>query len=262
MAVSTIRFEVAGICLFLFSLLRRQPLPNWPQVRSAIIIGILLSGFATTFVGYAIKFMPTGLVALLVGMLPIWVVLIDYLFFSKQKPGGYTLVGLGIGLLGMLVLINPFSVGNTTELVFWPTFLVVFAGISWAYGSLLSVKLPMPRQLQSSAIQLMAGGVIAGIFSFIAEPEAIAQLPKMTHETYLALAYLIVVGSFIGYSAFTWLTANAAPELIATYAYVNPVVAMLLGWIFIGEKLTLRTLIASSIVLMGVVLITIGRRKK
>ena len=97
--------------------------------------------------------------------------------------------------------------------------------------------------------------------SFIFEPNAVDQIPKMTTQTYMALGYLIFIGSLIGYSSYTWLVKNAPPSLVATYAYVNPVVAMILGWLFVGEKLSTKTIIASFIVLFGVILITFGRRK-
>ena len=259
---SAIRFLSAGTILFFFSLLKGQLAPKWSQIRAAATIGFFLTGIGTTVVAYAIKYMPTGLVAMLVATLPVWMILMDYWFFAKSKPNWLTFVGLTVGLIGLIVLINPFGKLNSNEIVIWPTILVLIGSLSWAYGSLLSPYLPLPPQLQSTAIQMITGGILAGIASFIFEPNALRQIPKMTTQTYMALGYLIFIGSLIGYSSYTWLVKNAPPSLLATYAYVNPVVAMILGWLFVGEKLSLKTIIASFIVLFGVILITFGRRKK
>jgi drug/metabolite transporter (DMT)-like permease len=108
---------------------------------------------------------------------------------------------------------------------------------------------------------MLTGGVFSAIMSFLLEPNALAKIPNMTTNSILALTYLIFIGSFIGYSAYTWLVNNAPPSLVSTYAYVNPVVAIFLGWLLINEKLSSQSLIASAVILGGVVLITLGRRK-
>ena len=259
---SSLRFLIGGAILFSFSLLKGQSIPKRPQIRAAATIGFFLTGVGTTVVAYAIKYMPTGLVAMLVATLPVWMILMDYWFFAKIKPNWLTFVGLTVGLIGLIVLINPFGNLNSNEIVIWPTILVLIGSVSWAYGSLLSPYLSLPNQLQSTAIQMITGGILATIASFIFEPNALSQIPKMTTQTYMSLGYLIFIGSLIGYSSYTWLVKNAPPSLLATYAYVNPVVAMILGWLFIGEKLSSKTIIASFIVLFGVILITFGRRKK
>lgn len=261
MLTSCLRFLVGGVLLLSFSILKGQKLPKWPQVKSAIIVGILLTGIGTTLVAYAIKYMPSGLVALLVATLPVWIAIMDFLFFTKIKPDWLITLGLFVGLLGLLILFNPFGNLKSTEIVLWPTILVLIGSISWGYGSLLSPYLSMPPQMQSTSIQMITGGIVAAIGSFIFEPNSFSKIHLMTHETYLALGYLIFIGSFVGFSSYTWLVSNAPPALVSTYAYVNPVIAMLLGWVFVGEKLSLKTVLASAVVLFGVILITLGRRK-
>jgi len=201
------------------------------------------------------------LVALMVATLPGWMVGLDYYFFGKQKPSWITVIGLAVGLVGMYILLNPFENIAQREIPIWVAFSIVIGSIAWAWGSLQSPYLEMPSQNQTTAIQMLGGGVFSLIVSFFVEPNAIDTLPLMTTKTYLSLAYLIVVGSFVGYSAYVWLLHNAPPSLTATYAYVNPVVAIILGWIFIDEKLSSRSIVASAVVLLGVILITAGRRQ-
>ncbi|MCS7019298.1 MAG: EamA family transporter [Cytophagales bacterium] len=263
---SSLRFLVGGSILFFvamaWQILKKQPpiLPTFQQTWGAVQVGILLVGMGNTALSYAIKFMPTGLVALLVATLPVWTVVLDFLLFSKLRPHRLTVAGLGLSMIGMGVLLNPFSGINRTDLVWFPAILVLVGAISWAYGSLRAPHLQMPPPLQSTAIQMLAGGTFALIISAFTEIEAWQSVENMTLTTYLAMGYLIFIGSFLGYSSYNWLMHHAPPALVATYAYVNPVVAIFLGWLFLNESLSKRALIASAIILTGVMLITLGKR--
>jgi drug/metabolite transporter (DMT)-like permease len=260
---STLRFLVGGIILLIFNAFQNNPKPTAQQWRSALWVGVLLSGIGNCVVAYALGFMPTGFVALLTAMLPAWIVGLDYFFFSKQKPSNLTILGLITGLVGMVVLINPFQSLDTQTLSLWPSLLVLAGGFAWAWGSLQTAYLSMPPTItQTMAIQMLGGGIFALIASLCLEPNAIDAVLQMSAKTYWALAYLIFIGSFLGYSAYIWLLQNAPPSLTATYAYVNPVVAIVLGWWFLGETLSSQSIIASVIILIGVMLITIGRKVK
>lgn len=257
---NTIRFLLGGVIFFLFTLIRGYGIPPLKQWLSAAWVGVLLSGIGNCVVAYAIGYMPSGLVALLVATLPGWMVGLDYYFFAKQKPSWLTLVGLALGLVGMYILLNPFGNINNREIPLFPAFLVFIGSITWAWGSLQSPYLDMPPRMQTTAIQMIAGGLFSLIMSLLLEPHGVASLSKIDNKTLAALAYLIFMGSFVGYSAYVWLLHHAPPTLTATYAYVNPVVAVILGWIFVNEKLSSRSLLASLVVLIGVVLITLGRK--
>lgn len=263
---SSLRFLVGGVILLLIAVLwrlakgMRPVLPNGRQTLGAVQVGVMLVGVGNTALSYAIKFMPTGIVALLVATLPIWTVVLDFLLFSKLRPHKLTVTGLLLGIFGMAVLLNPFSGLNTSDLVWFPAVLVLIGSVSWAYGSLRAPHLTMPPPLQSTAIQMLAGGIFALIISTFTEPDAWEAISRMNLRTYLAMGYLIFIGSFLGYSSYNWLMRNASPALVSTYAYVNPVVAIILGWLFLNESLSGRTLTASAIILTGVVLITLGRR--
>jgi len=263
MMVSCLRFLTGGVLLFLFTLWKGYGIPPMAQVRGAVLVGIMLSGIGNVTVAYALRFMPSGLVALLVATLPAWMIMLDFWFFSKTKPTLIGLIGLVVGLFGMVYLLdftNPAHTDNR-EVAIFPTLLVFAGSVAWAYGSLKSPYLPLPKPIQSTAIQMIAGGCFSLIMSLFFEKNHLQAFQSMTQETYMALLYLIIVGSYIGYSAYLWLINNAPPQVTATYAYINPVVAFFLGWIFKGEVLTPRSLVASAIVLIGVVLMTIGRRR-
>jgi drug/metabolite transporter (DMT)-like permease len=260
---SAIRFLIGGTLLLGFTFVRGHGLPTAKQWRSALWVGLLLSGIGNCVVSYAIGQVPTGLVALQVATLPGWVVGLDYVFFAKKRPSILTVIGLLVGLVGMYVLLDPFGGSSAMREIPLDVAALVFVGtIAWAWGSLQAPYLEMPANVfQTTAVQMLGGGLFAIVASLIFESQATASFVRMTPQTYAAIAYLILMGSFVGYSAYVWLIQHAPPTLTATYAYVNPVVAIFLGWLLINEKLSQRALVASAIVLVGVVLITWGRKR-
>jgi drug/metabolite transporter (DMT)-like permease len=259
--ISCIRFLVGGFVLLTFLLLKHKKLPTKKQIINASFIGILLSGIGNCSVAYAISQMPSGLVALMVATLPAWMIVLDILFFNGKKTSTLANIGLVLGLAGMAYLLNPFTKADIREIALLPSLFILVGSITWAYGSIKSPHLDLPSPLYSTAIQMLAGGVFGGIMSFLVEKNQLQAIQNMTHQTYLAMIYLIFIGSFVGYTAYVWLVNNAPTQLTATYAYVNPVVAIFLGWIFLSEKLTSRSLTASVIILIGVILMTLGRKK-
>lgn len=260
--ISCTRFLLGGSLLFLFTLLRGQGLPTLQQARNAAFIGVLLSGVGNCAVAYALLLMPSGLVALLVATLPAWMILLDFLFFSNEKPSFIGTIGLVLGLVGMAVLLNPTQQIGQREVALFPAFIVFLGSIAWAFGSLKSPYLVLPKSLQSTAIQMVVGGCFSLTMSIIFEKDQIHSLLNMSNSTFWAMVYLILIGSYVGYTAYVWLINNAPPQLTATYAYVNPVVAIFLGWIFINERLTSRSMLASAIILAGVAMMTLGRKRK
>lgn len=261
MLVSCTRFLIGGSLLFAFTLLRGQGMPTLQETRNAAFIGVLLSGIGNCAVAYALMKMPSGLVALLVATLPAWMILLDFLFFSNEKPSIIGTIGLVLGLVGMAVLLNPSQQVGQQEVPVFPALIVFLGSIAWAFGSLKSPYLVLPNSLQSTAIQMVVGGCFSLTMSIIFEKNQLQAFQNMTTETYLAMIYLVFIGSYVGYTAYVWLINHAPPQLTATYAYVNPVVAIFLGRIFLDERLTSRSMLASSIILAGVAMMTLGRKR-
>lgn len=258
--LSSMRFLVAGSILLLVGALREKTWPERRQLMAACLIGVLLIGIGNTTVAVAVNYMPSGIVALMVAAMPAWIMGMDWAFFSKQRPSGMTLLGIIVGFAGLFLLFNPFVHHEERLFPLWPVIVIVAGNICWAVGTLLVQRLPMPAQITSTAIQMLAGGVFSLLISFVLEPGGIAKLPLMTAEAWQAYLYLVLIGSLVGYTSYSWLSKNAPPRLTATYAYINPIVALFLGWAIGNEAVTSMIGIAAAIVICGVVLMTLGRK--
>jgi drug/metabolite transporter (DMT)-like permease len=259
--LTSIRFFIGGFVLFLFTLLIGNKLPKKEEALGSAYLGIILTGIGTTTVAYAIQYIPSGLVALIVAMLPFWIFILDITFFTKSKPSLLSQIGLVLGMFGVVMLFNPFSELSEESIPLFPTIIISIGSISWAYGSIKGVSIPQPKGLQSTAIQMISGGFFAFLCSMLIEQNHLQAIQNIDFKTTVAILYLIILGSYIAYTAFIWLMNNAPPLLTSTYAYVNPVVAMFLGWIIADEKLNGTSIIAAAIILTGVVFMTLGRRK-
>jgi drug/metabolite transporter (DMT)-like permease len=258
--LSAMRFLVAGSLLLLIGYLREKSTPTRQQFLSACFVGIMLIGIGNTTVALAVHYMPSGLVALMVAAMPAWIMGMDWAFFSRQRPSTLTLVGIVIGFVGLFLLFNPFVHHEARTFPFWPVAILVAGNICWAAGTLFVQRLPMPTQITSTAIQMLAGGIFSLLISFIFEPGALTTLSAMTTEAWQAYLYLVLIGSLVGYTSYSWLSKNAPPGLTATYAYVNPIVALILGYFIGSEAITTMVGVAAAIVISGVVMMTLGRR--
>jgi drug/metabolite transporter (DMT)-like permease len=259
--LTSIRFLLGGILLFLFTLILNKKFPTLEEFKGSAFLGVILTGIGTTTVAYSLLYIPSGLVALIVAMLPFWIFILDMLFFSKSKPSLLSQIGLILGMLGVVILFNPFGEITENSIPLLPTIIISIGSISWAYGSIKGATIPQPKGIQSTAIQMMSGGLFALIFSIFLEDNQIQAINNIDQKTTLAVLYLIIFGSYLAYTAFVWLMNNAPPLMTSTYAYVNPVVAMFLGWIIADEVLSSTSILASVIILLGVVFMTLGRRK-
>jgi drug/metabolite transporter (DMT)-like permease len=258
--LSSMRFLLAGSLLLVIGSLREKTWPNRQQFLSACFVGVALIGIGNTTVALAVHHMPSGLVALMVAAMPAWIMGMDWAFFSKRRPSALTLLGIAIGFAGLFLLFNPFTHHEARTFPLWPVAVVVAGNICWAAGTLFVQRLPMPTQITSTAIQMLAGGVFSFLVSLIFEPGAINTLPGMTMEAWQAYIYLVLIGSLVGYTSYSWLSKNAPPGLTATYAYVNPIVALFLGWAIGNEAITGMVGLSAAIVISGVVMMTLGRK--
>ncbi len=202
---------------------------------------------------YAEQWVGSGLAALVLATTPLWTVLFAGIW--KQRPARNEWVGILFGLAG-IVLLNIEG-----DLRAYPAgaFLLVLAAASWSFGSVLSTRLSLPSGMMASAAQMFSGGLLVLITSFVSG-EQIA--PHPSARSMMAMAYLTIFGSLLGYTAYTYLLKNVRPALATSYAYVNPVLAVLLGVWLAGEKITVMTVAAMPIILAGVVLVIMGQKKQ
>ena len=256
MLLIAIRFAVGGFGLLVFTALKHTALPTKKQLYNACFIGILLSGFGNGSLAFAIQFIPSGVVALFASAIPIWMFIINYFWFEKKKASLSGIIGLILGFFGLVYLINPMA-SLRSNIAIFPILVVIFGSVSWAFASVKAKDLDLPTsKLQSAGIQMFAAGIVAILGSLLIEHGQFSALKNTTLDTFWAVSYMIILGSYVGYLSFMWLVSNAPLSLVSTYAYINPIVALILGSLFLGEQITTRTLIASAIILSGVMLIT------
>ncbi|GHB61128.1 EamA family transporter [Persicitalea jodogahamensis] len=255
------RLLTAGLILYPFARFTGHARPNKQEWLAAGLIGILLLSVANGGMTVAVHYIPTGVAALLAGMLPLFIVILNWLTFSKVRPTKLVMAGLAVGLVGIALLVKPGGFRTTTTESWVGIGLIMVCNLAWATGTLLSGRMKLPTQMVSIAVQMLVGGGLLLLVSLVVEPVTLTSIGQAPTKAIGALIYLIIFGSLIGFSSFSWLARNAPPQILSTYAYVNPVVAMLLGWAFAGEALTGQSLVSALIILAGVVLISFGKRR-
>lgn len=254
------RFVVAGTLLASFALLRGAARPTRAQWGTALLLGGLLFLGGNGAVVWAEQRIASGLAALLVAIEPLWVVLLQARS-GAGRPGGRAVAGVLLGIAGLVVLVGPWNLGAGERVDLTGSVVVVAGSLAWAIGSLAgrTAKLPEPPAM-AAATQMLAGGallLLAGLLS--GEPARIAW-SAVSLRSALALLYLALFGSIVAFTAYLWLLRHVSPAMASTYAFVNPVVAVVLGAWLGAEPLTPRLLLAGLLIVGAVVLITVGER--
>lgn len=260
--MASARFVVAGVLLMGWALLRGAGRPTLAQWRSTAVVGTLLLLGGNGGVVWAEQFVPSGLAALLVATVPLWMVLIDALAPGGKFPGLRVWIGIALGLVGVAILARPEGgPGVASSMYFYGALALIGASLSWSIGSVYArrAKLP-PSPLLATGMEMLSGGVALGLFSLVLGEPRSFDLQAVSAKSWFALLYLLILGSIVGYSAYIYLLHATTPALASTYAYVNPVIAVGLGWAIAGEPVSARTLVAAAIILVGVVVITLSRR--
>ncbi len=254
------RFLLAGAVLFLWDRYRGGPMPTTAHWRSGVIIGGLLLVVGNGGVTWAEQTIPSGVTALLIGTAPIFFVLLDWLFFGGKRPTGRITLGLAIGLGGTILLVGPDHILTGEGFSVAGLLVLLLAEICWAAGSLYSRRAILPASpLMATAVEMLAGGAILLIISTVSGEPFRLDVSTVSTVSLLSLGYLFLFGSLIGFTAYVWLLRVASPARVSTYAYVNPVIAVILGWTLGGEELTVRMLIAAGIIIAGVVMIVMWK---
>jgi drug/metabolite transporter (DMT)-like permease len=256
-----VRFLTAGGILYLWARLRGAPRPAAVHWRSALIIGGLLLLGGNGGVVWAEQRVASGQAALLAGTVPLWMVLLQWAQPGGRRPSPATFAGLAVGVAGMVLLVGPGAAGAGVNIP--GALALTMAAFTWAVGSLYARTAPLPSSAGlTTAIQMLAGGALLFAFGMLLGEWGGVDIAAFSTRSVLALLYLIIFGSLIGFSAYIFILGNASPTSVSTYAYVNPVVAVLLGWALAGEELTLRMMVAAAIIVASVVLLTLRPAKR
>jgi drug/metabolite transporter (DMT)-like permease len=256
------RFAVAGAVLCAWAWWRGAPRPVWVEWRAATIAGAVLVVGGTATVCWAEQWVPSGLTSLLVATVPLWFVLLEWMAPGGQRPHGLVAAGVALGLIGLGVLTNPFNGPASGAHVFAPAAVLMLAAILWAVGSLYSRRAPLPASgTMGTGMQMMIGGLLCFPVGLALGENPRIDVTRVPAAAWIAVAYLTVVGSLTAFTTYLWLLRVSTPSRVATHAYVNPVVAVALGWAVAGEPLTARILVAAGLIIGAVVLITSGQHR-
>lgn len=263
LSMASVRFLVAGLLFFAWATVRGVARPTRMHWRDAAIAGGLMLGGGNGAVVVAEQWVPSGLTAVMIACVPLWMVVFDAAFGSKTRPSGRAQAGLLIGFLGVILLVGSPGIGDGGLLQAVGVVLLLGACASWAAGSLYQRHtLVHPDPMLWVSMQMIAGGVLLGVVSVFAGELPEVRIDGMTGRSLAALAYLIVFGSLIAYSAYVWLLRVSTPARVGTYAYVNPVIALFLGWVLASEPISLRSLVATAVILASVVVIVSENRAR
>lgn len=271
--MASTRFLIAGAILYAFRRLRGDAAPQRVEWRSAAIVGVLLLVGGNGGVVWAEQFVESGVAALLVGSVPLWMVLLDALrpgqaYLARRsahkRSRWLTTAGVVFGFLGIGLLVSPTSLsGLAGEIDPLGALVLTMGAFSWAAGSLYSRGARLPASpLLGTGMEMLVGGAGLLLLGTLSGEWGRVDLGAVSARSLLSLGYLIIFGSLVGFAAYTWLLRVAPTALVSTYAYVNPLVAILLGNLLAQEPLTARVLIATAIILGAVAVITMNQPAK
>ncbi len=259
--MAAVRFLIAGALLYAIRRLMGDRRPMRDEWRSSAIVGLFLLTGGNGCVVFAEQWVPSGLTALIIGTTPLWIVLLDWLRPGGHRPAWRAFLGVAVGFAGIALLIGPAAFQGASRGQLLGSLLLIFGTLLWAIGSLYGRSARPPSSpLLGVSMQMLAGGAGLLILGTLAGQWSRFNPSAFSAKSLLAIAYLIVVGAWVAYTAYAWLLRNAPMPLVATYAYVNPVVAIFLGSLLASEAVTPRTLVAATIVLGAVVLTTTAPR--
>lgn len=258
------RFLVAGLILYTWCRLRGQSTPDFSSIGKISFSGILLLFIGNSGLVWVEQYLPSGFAAIVVATTPLWFVILDKRQWKFHLANKSILLGLLIGFAGVISLFagktSVHFLDNKMQLISF--FVLVVGSISWATGTLYAKYTPSAGSTgMKAAIQMMAAGMVSMIVSASSGEWQRFSWEQVPAQAIIAVAYLITFGSLIGYISFVWLMSVRPPSLVGTYAYVNPVVAVFLGWLVAHEQITWHQVLALSIILAGVIIVNLSKAR-
>jgi len=263
LVLAAMRFSIAGAVLYGWMLARGERSPTARQWGSASLLGIVIFVFDYGLLFWAEQRVPSGIAAVMLATIPAFMALSEIIFLRTQRLTARLGLALLIGLGGVAVLVSRSLNLGGAPIDRVGAAALIFASISWSIASAMTRKLPLPQsKVMSSGAQMLAGGVFLTLAATAFGEFRNFHPSAVSRGAWFALLYLIVAGSIIGFTAYVWLIHHESPTKVGTYAYVNPIVAVLVGYFLGGEALSSRTILGTLCVLISVIVITTTRAKK
>lgn len=258
-----VRFLIAGGFTFAFLRVRGVPRPDRVQWRSAVLVGAFLLLGGNGLVTWAEQQVPSGIAALVVATVPMWMTLFDWLFAGGARPGKGTTAGLVLGFIGMGLLIGPRLMEETTTISPASWLILFLAPVLWSVGSLYSRRATLPENtFMATAMEMLSAGILLLLAGVLTGEGQRLDVAAIAPRSLVAMVYLAIFGSIVALTAYVWLLKTVDAARAATYTYVNPVIAVFLGWMLLNEAVTAQMLVAVAIIVVAVVLITARRPGK
>ena len=254
------RFAIAGVVLFTYLRLRGAAWPTPQQWKDHTIAGVLLRLGGNAIVSWAEPRTPSGLTALILGASPIVAVLLDWMRPGGKRPTAGVVAGMAVGIAGLSMLLGPGTLPPGYRPPAFDLIALLLGSISWWIGSLYSKHSRSGAPLMmASAMQMLCGSAAMLLTGCLLGEGGQLHFGLVSAHSWLAFAYLVTVGSILAFPTYVWLLEHTTPAKLSTYAYVNPVVAMFLGWAILGEAMNLRVILAAAVIIGAVAIITIGK---
>ncbi len=260
--MSGVRFAFAGCVLLVFLKLRGAAWPTREQWRDQAIIGACLLAGGNAVVAWAEQTVPSGLTTLILGASPLIMVLMEWLRPGGTRPTPLLWLGFGVGLAGLLVLLGPGALPENVRPPVASLLALFFASISWWGGSLFAKYTKSgAAPMMAATLQMLCGGVLMLLIGLIIGEAPRVNVPAISGRSWLAWSYLVVAGSLVAFPVYAWLLKNSTPAKVSTYSYVNPIVAVILGWAILDEPLTPHIALAAVIIIGAVAIITVQKNR-
>ena len=255
---AALRFGIAGSILYVFMRARGQPRPSFQEWRGLSVIGLFM--FVLTYgpLFWAEQYVTSSMTSIIEATLPITTIVLEVVVFRSQPLDWRLATGVGMGFAGVVLLMIH---NEQQQLAVVPCLVILACGLAWSLGAVLSGRLPLPSSKPLTAgAQMMLGGV--GLLLASVASGELHPVPHLSARAAYAIVYLVIFGSLIAYTAYVWLLGRYSATRVSSHAYVNPVVAMTLGYFLAGDVITLRSIVASGLILVSVILILRGGPKK
>lgn len=254
------RFSIAGILIFALLKARGAAWPSAAQWRDQSIVGVFLLLGGNGLVSWSEQKVPSGITSLILGAAPVIVVFFDWLRPGGRKPTVGVVVGVIVGVIGIALLVGPGALPSNTQPPIGSMLTLLFSSICWWIGSFYSKHARSGTPLlQASSMQMISGSIATLLTGLMLGEGGALHLGTVTPASWWAFAYLVVAGSIIAFPVYVWLLGHSTPAKVSTFAYVNPVIAVFLGWLILSEPLSLRILAAAAVIIGAVAIITVSK---